>query len=444
MNIKSLLFFSLLFFSSMHAMNDGPFYPLKDAQQRFFAAIEDDTNDEQQKIAALKEILDANSDNRAAILNCIRTVNDKNQTAFSIALEKDLATENEKHTVLQYLVQQPEFDVNVIMLTKLLIVNQGEITRNRTPLICIIEVLNFTYNFKIDKQKKLFTIANEILNIHKDKINTQQLFDAYQALLADHSNGKSLNQDRLDLLNTIINHEKFDINLLNSRGLTPLAIAVINKNYSVEVIQALIDKGADLNKKYSKYDHFLKRFLTTSDSILDIAIKCKKYDIAKILYDTGVRSINSETYETLEILQYFPKEKGYQALFTAINDLQNPQLVVNSWSSAKTSSLGAIGALTIFYDFCRFKKPEKVTDDKKDRDANVKEKSKKETKHDKKKESKDKKERSRWERIKKHTRNYKKDLSNNPRNHKKLMIPVSCLLFRLLKDPIQYRNTRFA
>ncbi len=123
---------------------------------------------------------------------------------------------------------------------------------------------------------------------------------------------------------------------------------------------------------------------------------------------------------------------------------KNPPLVVNSWSSARTSGLGAIGALTFLYDFCRFKKPEKITDDKKDRDANVKEKSKKETKHDKKKESKDKKERSRWERIKKHTRNYKKDLLKNPRNHKKLMIPVACLLFRLLKDPIQYRNTRFA
>jgi hypothetical protein len=86
-----------------------------------------------------------------------------------------------------------------------------------------------------------------------------------------------------------------------------------------------------------------------------------------------------------------------------------------------------------------FKKPAKVTDDKKESKAKITEKAEitKETKKaampQDTKESKEKQKRSFLKRFTKHTRNYVKDLKNL-RNHKKLAIPLACALVRLLKD----------
>jgi hypothetical protein len=455
--MKKILLFSLMLFSCLHAMIDEKPSSLEDAQQSFFNAIQDDTKNEQEKLATLKKILEKNPNDRAAILNYVGTIDDiydtddidyesetdyERKTAFMLALEKEL------YNIVEFLVQQPEFNVNSENY------NLSEKDKNQTPLETIIATLNSLQSlYEIDiseqsnddeKKKKLIEIANKILIIHKDKINTQQLFDVYIKLLRfleNISDEESIKQNIENLLLTIINYEKFDVNHINNKADTPLFLSVINKNASADILKALIARGADLNRKY--YPPHSYKFFNTPFSILDVAISCNKYNIAEILYKAGVRTINSKMYDKLNF-EAFP-DKTKPTFLAAINDPQNPPLAVNSWSPEKTSGLGAIGLLTILYDFMKFKKPEKVVAEKKDIKATTEKTKTKKTdiKHNK-KESKKKKEVSRLKRLVKHTRNYTKDLLKNPRNHKKLLIPAACLLFRLLKDPIQYRNTRFA
>jgi hypothetical protein len=220
-----------------------------------------------------------------------------------------------------------------------------------------------------------------------------------------------------DLINAITTNKNFDKD-------TTLNLFIRQNEYSLPAIKWLFERFPDYQFADDTYINYIVGKHEDWNSISDQSLA-----LIQLLVDRKITSIPLKKYNVLKHILKQPQRSSF--------DLN--QLTINSWTRGRSLGLKTIGIATILYDFMTFKKPAKVTDDKKESKAKTTEKAgvKKETKkaaiNQDTKESKEKQKRSLIKRLTKHTRNYVKDLKNL-RNHKKLAIPVACVLVRLLKD----------
>ena len=376
-------------------------------------------------------------------------VNQKKETPFILALQKD------DKAIINYMLTHVNDQIRNSLLCEAL-------KAQNTPLIILIlEHKSFNPNFNLSFQYLSNCIKK---SVNEPQSNFEDItFSQYDANQKDPSFTYSLTIDPCDdpisrALILLIRNNK-----CTSETLAMMLFTLLTEIHKVKG-NLNLKEAYEINND-NQYYGLINAILTNKNFDKDDALKCfiRECNLPAIEWlftkfpgyqDDGYINVliqsNVIEQDELNIIEFLINHgitnispKHYNDLTNETSDLNVSfdldQLTINSWNRGRSLSLKTIGIAAILYDFIKFKKPEKVVDEKKDSKAKITEKPgiKKDTKKaaikQDKKESKEKQKRSLLKRLAKHTRNYVKDLKNL-RNHKKLAIPVACLLFRFLKD----------